>query len=455
MAADAGTCKGFIVIDDFYRAFEERYYAPREVIKSLRRQYLPFVVPLASFYPGGKTYDLGCGRGEWLELMAEEGLSPFGVDLDAGMLQACLELGLPAIQGDAVAYLRTLESESYAIVTAFHVVEHISFEQLRQVVSEALRVLLPGGLLILETPNPENLSVATHNFYQDPTHQKPIPPTLLSFVVEHSGFSKVKTLRLQESQDLRDESCSVGLLDVIRGVSPDYAVIAQKSAAPGVMTQFDEVFAAEYGLSLEQLAGRYDRRAQELHAQQDVAIQRCAERIGQIEQALERAQQQALEQAQQQAVEQVEQVEQQMLEQMLQQTTTMLEQARAELARTKATLEAVCNSRSWRLTAPLRRWSGRFIRLRSAWKQGGFKALLWHGSVYVNRRPALRRIVLACLNCVPGLKWRLTRVVASASAQAAENTSISPTEPSQLSPHAQDIYIQFKLVSDNRKEVSQ
>ena len=154
----------------FYRAFEERFYAPRSTIKNLRQQYLPFVQPLAALYPGAATFDIGCGRGEWLELMQELGMSPFGIDLDAGMLQGCHELNLPAEQGDAVAYLQTLADNSQAVVTAFHVVEHISFEQLTQVVIESLRVLQPGGLLIMETPNPENIVVATRNFYLDPTH---------------------------------------------------------------------------------------------------------------------------------------------------------------------------------------------------------------------------------------------------------------------------------------------
>ena len=161
--------------DKFYRAFEERYYAPRNVIKELRRQYLPFIKPLINIYPGAQTYDAGCGRGEWLELMLEHDFSPIGVDLDEGMLTGCWDKNLPGVQGDAIEHLVTFEDDSLAVVSAFHVVEHIAFDSLRTFVQHAWRALKPGGLLIMETPNPENIVVATRNFYLDPTHEKPIP----------------------------------------------------------------------------------------------------------------------------------------------------------------------------------------------------------------------------------------------------------------------------------------
>lgn len=243
----------------FYRSFEERYYAPREVITALRRQYLPFVTPLKDIYENAKVFDIGCGRGEWLCLMKEMGFEVLGVDLDAGMLQDCWDRNLPVEKGDAVAYLRTLETESRAVISAFHVVEHISFDDLTAVVVESLRILKPGGLLIMETPNPENIVVATRNFYLDPTHQRPIPPQLLSFLSEHYGFARVKILRLQESAELSSNKVPT-LLDVLSGVSPDYAVVAQKGAAPEQMKLFEMEFEKDYGLGLETLAQRYEAR---------------------------------------------------------------------------------------------------------------------------------------------------------------------------------------------------
>jgi len=246
--------------DDFYRAFEDRYRGPRELIKQRLRAYLPFVEPLKALYADCTAVDLGCGRGEWLELMGEAGIGARGVDLDEGMLAACVQRGLNAEQGEAVAYLRALPDASVAVVSGFHVAEHIAFEALQQLVQQALRVLRPAGLLILETPNPENLSVGAAKFYYDPTHQRPIPPPLLSFLPEHYGFARAKVLRLQERPGLARQA-DVGLSEVLLGVSPDYAVVAQKGGeAPGDLARFDEAFATEFGVDLDTLATRYDSR---------------------------------------------------------------------------------------------------------------------------------------------------------------------------------------------------
>jgi O-antigen chain-terminating methyltransferase len=241
----------------FYKAFEERYRGSRESIALRLRAYLPFVQPLVQLQKGAQTLDLGCGRGEWLELMGDIGFSAYGVDLDEGMLEDCHEHDLSAEQGDAIAYLKQLPDDSHAIISAFHFVEHISFDQLHIVVSEALRVLKSGGLLVMETPNPENIIVATRNFYLDPSHLRPIPPQLLSFLPEYYGFARTKTIRLQESMDLL-KSKSVTLNDVFGGVSPDYAVIAQKAAPAETLELFDKIFNQEYGLTLDTIALRYD-----------------------------------------------------------------------------------------------------------------------------------------------------------------------------------------------------
>ena len=111
--------------DGFYRAFEDKHRGSRELIASRLKAYLPFVQPLNELYPHSMVVDLGCGRGEWLELMQSQGFDVLGIDMDNGMLEACRELNLPVKHGDAIEYLKNLPNESLSIVSAFHVVEHI------------------------------------------------------------------------------------------------------------------------------------------------------------------------------------------------------------------------------------------------------------------------------------------------------------------------------------------
>lgn len=248
--------------DDFYRAFEEKHRGSRALIKSRQRVYLPFIAPLRSIYDDVKAIDLGCGRGEWLELLKESGFDAQGVDLDDGMLVTCHELGLNVVNADALAALKALPDASQSVVSGFHIAEHIQFPDLQTLVQEALRVLKPAGLLILETPNPENIVVGTCNFWLDPTHQRPIPPQLLSFLPEHYGFVLSKILRLQESKKLAANEHPT-LNDILSGSSPDYAVIAQKTAAAEIMMLFNKVFEQENGLSMATLAERYDNSTKE------------------------------------------------------------------------------------------------------------------------------------------------------------------------------------------------
>lgn len=245
----------------FYRAFEDRHRGSRELIHGRQQIYLPFLTPLKQLYDECTVLDLGCGRGEWLEILLQNDFKPLGIDLDAGMLEACQTLGLPAEQGDALKVLQEAADESYVVVSGFHIAEHIPFSDLKELVAQALRVLRPAGLLILETPNAENIVVGTQNFYLDPTHERPIPHLLLSFLTEHSGFVRSKLLRLQESPELAT-SASVDLMSVLGGASPDYAIVAQKDAGIEFLDQFNPAFDQDYGLPLEVLASRYDAQAE-------------------------------------------------------------------------------------------------------------------------------------------------------------------------------------------------
>lgn len=255
---------------DFYRAFEEKHRGSRDFIKSRLEVYSPFFAPLQDLVLSNQAVDLGCGRGEWLELLGEHGYDVVGIDIDDAMLAACRERGFQVKTCDAISYLQALPNDSLAIVSAFHLVEHIPFEDLQVLLAEAKRVLRAGGLLILETPNPENLTVGACHFYLDPTHRRPIPPELLLFTTEFAGFHRSKILRLQETKSLiLDQSPT--LMSVLAGASPDYAVVAQKDGSATAIGGLDAAFDLEFGLSLDTLAARFQNNLANLHAQTQLA----------------------------------------------------------------------------------------------------------------------------------------------------------------------------------------
>lgn len=252
---------------DFYRAFEDRHRGARESVQARQRVYLPFLDAVVQAGAPRRLADLGCGRGEWLELAAAQGWQARGVDIDDGMLEACRTRGLDAHQGELLAFLATVDTASLGAVTALQVAEHLPFETLQAVVREAGRVLAPGGLLVLETPNPENLVVGSNAFFMDPTHVKPLPPPLLAFLAEYCGFANVATLRLHEGLSA---DAPVTLIDVLAGVSPDYAIVARK-AGGGASPRLDELFARKSGFNLNEMAERYDARLRELERRTIVA----------------------------------------------------------------------------------------------------------------------------------------------------------------------------------------
>ena len=174
------------------------------------------------------------------------------------MLARAKEAGLNVQKMDCLQFLQNQADQSLIALTGFHIAEHLPFEVLQQLVMHTLRVLKPGGLLILETPNPENVSVGTCSFYMDPTHNHPLPPPLLEFLPIHYGFNRAITVRLQEKEALKSPDAAVNLIDVLKGVSPDYSIIAQKAAPEDILERFETLFTQQYGLTLDALSNRYD-----------------------------------------------------------------------------------------------------------------------------------------------------------------------------------------------------
>jgi 2-polyprenyl-3-methyl-5-hydroxy-6-metoxy-1,4-benzoquinol methylase len=216
------------LLDALYVSFEDQFRGSREDIKNRVKIYLPLIYQAGAGSDDTPVLDIGCGRGELLELFKEEGISARGVDLNRVMVNECKELGLHVEEKEAVSYLRNLPTNSLGAVTGIHVIEHLSFKKLVALFDETLRVLKPGGLAIFETPNPENLIVGSCYFYTDPSHQHPLPPNLLEFLINARGFEKHEIMRLHPHDPLKEALSAVPEIRHFFAGPMDYAVIGYK-----------------------------------------------------------------------------------------------------------------------------------------------------------------------------------------------------------------------------------
>ena len=185
------------VIDDFEKAWQSADYElfedeSRGDVADIRER-LEFYVPLLekAANGGGLIADLGCGRGELLELLKEKGLAAIGIDNNEAAVIRGRKAGLDMECKDLFAYLREAKEGSLAAVTAMHVIEHLTPSQQGEFLSLALKALKPGGLIAMETPNIMNLHVASCDFFSDITHVRPVHPVALRNRMKQMGYKDI------------------------------------------------------------------------------------------------------------------------------------------------------------------------------------------------------------------------------------------------------------------------
>lgn len=218
-------------MERFYVALENKFRGGAEMVRDRQSAYLPFVKRVQISVDSGVFLDIGCGRGEWLDLLREAGVPCQGVDMNAEMVKICRSKGLDAACGNAIDYLKSFPDASLLGVSAFHVIEHVSLDVGLEMLAEIKRCLVDGGVVFFETPNPENVRVGSHTFFIDPTHTKPVPPHLLAFMFEFSGFEVNEVVRLHPATDFNGlaplSSAESYLLGHFCGPQ-DYAVVGAK-----------------------------------------------------------------------------------------------------------------------------------------------------------------------------------------------------------------------------------
>ncbi|CCK79575.1 methyltransferase domain-containing protein [Desulfobacula toluolica] len=213
------------LFDAMYLSFEDRFRGTENDIKERVKVYLPYVQKACENTKDKSLLDVGCGRGEWLKLLKENNIAAAGLDLNGVMVEKCRDADLDVVQSDLLAYLRNLKADTLSVITGFHIVEHLPFNTMISLFDESLRVLKPGGMVVFETPNPENLMVGACDFYTDPSHKNPIPPHTLSYLVEARGFVNIEIVRLHPNNAIQIED---PFLNYYFTIGQDYAVIGFK-----------------------------------------------------------------------------------------------------------------------------------------------------------------------------------------------------------------------------------
>ena len=173
-----------------YARFAERFRGSEESVKDGQRLYLE------RFSGRKEVLDIGCGRGEFLELMRDAGVPARGIDLSEESVAACRAKGLDAEAADLFPYLAGLPEGSLDGIFCSQVVEHLPPERLPEMVRLCASRLARAGVIVFETPNPECLAIFATHFYLDPTHVRPVPAPLLAFYLEENGIGVVRAPRL-------------------------------------------------------------------------------------------------------------------------------------------------------------------------------------------------------------------------------------------------------------------
>lgn len=168
-----------------YLGFENVFRGSEALVRDRQRVYLQF------FQPGQRVLDVGCGRGEFLSVLAGADVAAVGVDTNAAMVEHCRAAGFGSVeQTDVNAFLERSEERFDGIFSA-QVIEHLQFEDLNRFFALAARRLRPGGIFIAETVNPHSIE-AMKTFYVDLTHVKPLFPETMLFLARNAGFANAK-----------------------------------------------------------------------------------------------------------------------------------------------------------------------------------------------------------------------------------------------------------------------
>ncbi len=268
---------------DFYFDFENTFRGSVDQIKDILSNYDGLIQYIISIDDQPTLLDIGCGRGEWLKKCSDQGIKSRGIELNSEMAGNCKKYGLDILYGDAMILLKDLPDNSFSLITIFHMIEHISFDSINLLLIECKRLLKEHGLLILETPSIDNLSVSSRLFYIDPTHVNPINPDLIAFTMGRIGFDMIKTFYINGGPLQNEDKYS--LTRIFNGVAQDLVLIATKSRSSTLQLTNDDLWVKtlKQGLTTIDASLEFDHQLRINSIKKDELINQLAARINFLE----------------------------------------------------------------------------------------------------------------------------------------------------------------------------
>ena len=355
----------------FYKALEDRFRGDADTMDRKFSVYDPLLERFETS-PSCTAVDLGCGRGEWLARLKARHWTVQGVESNPEMCAEAKRSGVDVVEDDLLRYLKAKADDSVDLLSAFHVIEHLPIEYMIELFSEAFRVLSPRGVLVFETPNPENIRVGTDLFYLDPTHHKPLSPEFVQFTAAWAGFPVAEILRMHSPRLYSPDALLGEHMETFLNYSPDYACIASKDAA---FAEMDVWLEGDLGPSNPRFYAVVDQLHQDLKST-DHWLASENQRLG----------------------EQVDHLQ----------------------AQINHLVEALWHSRRRSIGWQLAEWRGQLISIQERIGQrlnDRIKGLIRQPFAYlaavVVRRPRLKRLAVKCLNRVPMMSRFVGRILAT------------------------------------------
>jgi SAM-dependent methyltransferase len=217
----------------FFFELQGRFQSNVQADTNRLEMYRSVIGNLDPRLPAGTWLDIGSGRGRWLQIARDGGYDAAGVDSNHTAVEQCRESGFEVTEADALEFLQSAGDQSFAVVSAFHVLEHCPFEYCLNLAHETARTLKPGGVFLIETPHPGNLLMAAEQFWIDPTHHRPIPLPLMEFLFEYCGLDVVHRFEVNarpESEQLPFRELDLAnRLNLLLYGPQDYAVMGRHS----------------------------------------------------------------------------------------------------------------------------------------------------------------------------------------------------------------------------------